>query len=88
MTLAFWIIGVVVLGVIVLKLLGRMFDIVDDALRQVLGGLYEYAVIYFVLLSTVVAALVVLFFVVSFPVWIGLVFLVLLLVVVVFELLL
>jgi hypothetical protein len=88
MTTALWVIGAVVAAIVAYKLLGRALAVVSDTLRQVLGGLYDYAAIYFVLLSTVVAALIVLFFAVSLPVWFGLVVLVLLLVVVMFELLL
>jgi hypothetical protein len=88
MTTGLWVIGAVVAAIVAFRLLGRVFEVVAATLRQVLGGLYDYAAIYFVLLSTVVAALVVLFFAVSLPVWFGLVVLVLLLVVVLFELLL
>lgn len=88
MTTALWVIGAVAAAIVAFKLLSRVLAVVNDTLRRVLGGLYEYAAIYFVLLGTVVAALVVLFFAVSLAVWFGLVVVVLLLVVVVFELLL
>lgn len=87
MTLGIAIIVGIIAAVIAFRLLGVVLEVVRDFLKRVLGDLYEYAAIYFVVLSTVIAALTVLFFVVSLQVWIILVFVVLLLVIALLEIL-